>query len=211
MNHPLISPSLRTLLYLQIPKSRSHEKKALTHSPYPLFVPPRQPQRAALYIKANYSRSRFERIWARYWRYMFFDHIDISKPEGLARLLADDGAGDAPEVRAVFVNDLDSAHANQSPLGDNGGGACSPQEVRAILEAAASPQYKNALTEATAGVLEMGAYGAPWFWVVPDRKTEGDQAESQAEGEPFFGSDRFGHMWRFLGVPFRDTEIVPKL
>jgi glutathione S-transferase kappa 1 len=31
----------------------------------------------------------------------------------------------------------------------------------------------------------------------------------EGKEEPFFGSDRFAFMWTFLGVPFRDIEIIP--
>lgn len=56
----------------------------------------------------------------------------------------------------------------------------SGQEVEGILAAAASPEYKQALTANTQVALDKGAYGAPWFWV---RNWEGRE-------EPFFGSDR---------------------
>ena len=51
----------------------------------------------------------------------------------------------------------------------------------------------------TQKVLDQGAFGAPWMWV---RNEEGKE-------EPFFGSDRFAFIWTFLGVPFRDVEIIP--
>lgn len=54
------------------------------------------------------------------------------------------------------------------------------QEIKDILAAASSPQYKEALTSNTQKALDRGAYGAPWFWV---RNSEGRE-------EPFFGSDR---------------------
>lgn len=56
----------------------------------------------------------------------------------------------------------------------------SDHEIKAILEAAKSPEYKEALTADTQTALDRGAYGAPWFWV---RNKEGKE-------EPFFGSDR---------------------
>lgn len=54
------------------------------------------------------------------------------------------------------------------------------REIKDILEAAKSPEYKDALTANTQKALDQGAYGAPWFWV---RNNEGKE-------EPFFGSDR---------------------
>ncbi|KAH0538759.1 hypothetical protein FGG08_004647 [Glutinoglossum americanum] len=76
----------------------------------------------------------------------------------------------------------------------------SPQEVERILAAAGEPKYKEMLMAATKRAIDQGAFGAPWFWV---RNGEGKE-------EPFFGSDRWAFMWRFLGVPFRDVEIVEK-
>lgn len=56
----------------------------------------------------------------------------------------------------------------------------SDQEIKDILAAASSPEYKEMLTSNTQKALDLGAYGAPWFWV---RNSEGRE-------EPFFGSDR---------------------
>lgn len=56
----------------------------------------------------------------------------------------------------------------------------SDREIKAILDAAQSPEYKEALTANTQKALDQGAYGAPWFWV---RNKDGKE-------EPFFGSDR---------------------
>lgn len=54
------------------------------------------------------------------------------------------------------------------------------QEIKEILAATSSPEYKEALTANTQKALDLGAYGAPWFWV---RNGKGKE-------EPFFGSDR---------------------
>lgn len=92
----------------------------------------------------------------------------------------------------------------------------SDSEIKQILEAASSPEFKQALTANTQTALDKGAYGAPWFWV---RNSEGKE-------EPFFGSDRyvlliygeetnadwnrFAFMWQYLGLPFQDVAIVEK-
>lgn len=55
------------------------------------------------------------------------------------------------------------------------------------------------LTDETAMLVEKGAFGAPW-WLVTN---------SEGVEEPFFGSDRFHFVYQFLGVPFRDMEILP--
>ncbi|OQE32283.1 hypothetical protein PENSTE_c001G06738 [Penicillium steckii] len=56
----------------------------------------------------------------------------------------------------------------------------SQDEIKAIISAASTAEYKQALTSNTQAALDQGAYGAPWFWV---RNKEGKE-------EPFFGSDR---------------------
>ncbi|KAJ5739467.1 HCCA isomerase/glutathione S-transferase kappa [Penicillium manginii] len=76
----------------------------------------------------------------------------------------------------------------------------SDEEIKAIVGAASSPEYKQALTANTQTALDQGAYGAPWFWV---RNKEGKE-------EPFFGSDRFAFMWQYLGLPFQDVAILEK-
>ena len=53
-------------------------------------------------------------------------------------------------------------------------------ETKKILEAAATKEYKEMLTEQTARLVGKGAFGAPWFLV-----TDGSGKE-----EGFFGSDR---------------------
>ncbi|KAF7715985.1 Uncharacterized protein PECH_004590 [Penicillium ucsense] len=76
----------------------------------------------------------------------------------------------------------------------------SDSEIQAILEAAKDPEYKGALTFNTQKALDLGAFGAPWFWV---------RNQAGAE-EPFFGSDRFNFMWQFLDIPFQDLTIIEK-
>ncbi|PGG99444.1 hypothetical protein AJ79_08518 [Helicocarpus griseus UAMH5409] len=134
----------------------------------PPFFPPLTilPQRVATHIKAHYPRDRFERTFLLYWTYMFFRHVDLSKPENVIALLREEKYSDA--------------------------------EIESIMSAAQSAEGKAALTARTKEALDRGAFGAPWFWV---RNAEGKE-------EPFFGSDRWHYMWEFLGVPFRDLEIV---
>jgi len=73
------------------------------------------------------------------------------------------------------------------------------KEIEDILNAAKEKEWKDKLLANTQKVLDLGAFGAPWMWV---RNSEGKE-------EPFFGSDRFHFVWMFLGVPFRDVEIMP--
>ena len=50
-----------------------------------------------------------------------------------------------------------------------------------ILKAAGEKEWKDKLLANTQKALDLGAFGAPWFWV---RNGEGKE-------EPFFGSDRY--------------------
>ncbi len=61
-------------------------------------------------------------------------------------------------------------------------------------------EWKDALSSNTKKVLDQGAFGAPWMWVRNHEEKE----------EPFFGADRFHFMWEFLGLKWRDIEIIPK-
>jgi glutathione S-transferase kappa 1 len=74
------------------------------------------------------------------------------------------------------------------------------EEVGEILEAASTPQYKQALTDNTQKAIELGAFGAPFFWV----------HNKKGQEEPFFGSDRFHYMWEYLGIPWSDIFIREK-
>ncbi|KAL6712384.1 hypothetical protein ACN47E_000261 [Coniothyrium glycines] len=70
-------------------------------------------------------------------------------------------------------------------------------EVKKILEQANSASFKQKLNDNTKEALDRGAFGCPWYFV----------RNSKGEEEPFFGSDRFHHMWEYLGLPWRDIEI----
>ncbi|KAJ7608746.1 putative glutathione S-transferase kappa 1 [Roridomyces roridus] len=74
----------------------------------------------------------------------------------------------------------------------------SDAEVDAICTAATQQEWKDRLTANTKKVLDLGAFGAPWSWV----------RNAQGQEEPFFGSDRFHFMWEFLGLPWKDIELL---
>lgn len=57
---------------------------------------------------------------------------------------------------------------------------------------------RDALTRETRAALDQGAFGAPWFWVT----------NSEGVAEPFFGSDRFGPIYKHLGIAYRDVEVL---
>ncbi|KAF2997407.1 hypothetical protein E8E13_005347 [Curvularia kusanoi] len=74
-------------------------------------------------------------------------------------------------------------------------------QVKTILASAGSAPTKQRLNDNTKEALERGAFGCPWFWV---RNAEGAE-------EPFFGSDRFHFMWAYLGLPWKDVELQPRV
>lgn len=72
-----------------------------------------------------------------------------------------------------------------------------PEELKVILEAANTAEYKKKLLDNTEEALKAGAFGAPWFTV----------RNSKGEETPFFGSDRFHFMYQFLGLPTNDMAV----
>ncbi|RFU26215.1 hypothetical protein B7463_g10113, partial [Scytalidium lignicola] len=79
-------------------------------------------------------------------------------------------------------------------------GLFSEKEVEEIMQAVQQKEWKDKLTANTQKVLDQGAFGAPWFMVT----------NGKGIAEPFFGSDRFHHMWEFLEIPWQDIAIIPK-
>ncbi|KEY70248.1 hypothetical protein S7711_04357 [Stachybotrys chartarum IBT 7711] len=71
------------------------------------------------------------------------------------------------------------------------------EDVARIMEGREG--MKEALKATTARAVELGAFGAPWLWAVNDK----------GEGAPFFGSDRFNHIYEHLGVPYQDVALLP--
>ncbi|KAM0334311.1 hypothetical protein ACHAQA_001334 [Verticillium albo-atrum] len=80
-----------------------------------------------------------------------------------------------------------------------GGKLFSAEDVKRILEGAKQKDAKDAVKGQTQKALELGAYGAPWFWVT----------DASGKGEPFFGSDRFHFMYEYLGLPYQDIALLP--
>ncbi len=120
-----------------------------------------------VFVKQRYSREQYEEAFITLWKYVFEQHIDISKLENMAKALSEQFAD---------------------------------TEVEDILEAASRPHYKQALAANTQRAIELGAFGAPFFWV---RNEDGQE-------EPFFGSDRFHFLWEYLGIPWMDLAIQQK-
>lgn len=75
-------------------------------------------------------------------------------------------------------------------------------QVQRILAEAASPWIKADLTAMMEKVVkEQGVFGCLWFWVW----------NGEGKEEPFFGSDWFHFMWRFLGLLFEDLKLKSKI
>jgi len=122
------------------------------------------------YIKANFPRDTFERVWLALFRAMWTPpHVNIAEPEPFRTVLNDSGLFSAADVDS-------------------------------ILAAAGQQQWKDCLLDNTKKVLDLGAFGAPWMWV----------RNAQGEEEPFFGSDRFHFMWEYLGLPWKDIQVLPR-
>lgn len=117
------------------------------------------PLRALHYVKANYSKETFiatlSCMFAAFWG--GGDYANLSDEESLRRCLQ--GATD-------------------KHVGGKGTKLFTDADVQKILDGRAA--MKNKLSETTAKALELGAFGAPWFWAT----------NAKGEGQPFFGSDR---------------------
>lgn len=72
-------------------------------------------------------------------------------------------------------------------------------DIERIMQATQSKEIKDALTAKTDEAITRGAFGAPWFWVTNDA----------GQSEPFFGSDRFHFIYKFLGLPYQDVALLP--
>jgi len=79
----------------------------------------------------------------------------------------------APHSNITLPGPLSTALASSSLF--------TQEQIEEILTKAGEKEWKDALSANTKKVLDLGAFGAPWFWV---RNGEG-------RSEPFFGSDRY--------------------
>lgn len=55
-----------------------------------------------IYIKKNFPQEKFETTFLKLWEWMFYEGIDISKPEQLARLFQSNGFSDV-EIKQIFA------------------------------------------------------------------------------------------------------------
>lgn len=126
------------------------------------------PLRALHYIRANYSKETFLATLGAFL-YTFWHggpYANLSEEEALRRCLAE---------------------ATDKHVDGSGKKLFTATDVQKILDGRAA--MKQSLSDETAKALELGAFGAPWFWAV----------NGKGEGQPFFGSDRFVLYTLFTG------------
>ncbi|KAL7789883.1 thioredoxin-like protein [Trichoderma ceciliae] len=70
------------------------------------------------------------------------------------------------------------------------------EEVEKIMQGRSG--MKDVLLATTKRAVDQGAFGTPWIWVT----------NAKGEEEPFFGSDRFHHIYKFLDIPFQDIAVL---
>jgi len=142
------------------------------------------PQRALHYIKRHYPTETYVTA-LHYLLDSFFTppHPNVSKADELATVLAECPRGFAGSGRD---------YSREPRL-------FSAEDVRKIMEGTETEEIKDALKKTTEVALEKRAFGAPWLVV-----RNGDGVE-----EVFFGSDRFGFVYKHLGLPYRDVELLP--
>ncbi|KAF3064976.1 hypothetical protein GL218_01576 [Daldinia childiae] len=151
------------------------------------------PLRALLYIKSQYPAATYLATWRALFHAFWTLHQPPITPEALEQTLASIPAG---------TNFASSSPPETLGKGreEEGRRLFSAEEVAAILRAEKSVEYKNTLRETTQRALDQGAFGAPWLWVT---------SAATGESEPFFGSDRWSHVYAFLGLPYQDVELLP--
>ncbi|KAG6003310.1 hypothetical protein E4U21_002198 [Claviceps maximensis] len=140
--------------------------------------------RALLFIKANFSVHTFlaalRFLFVRFWTP---PHVDVVEDDSLRELLAE--------------ATRDAAAGGRSGGGGGGGHRLfSRDEVDSIMDGRA--RMKRLLAEETQYVVKAGAFGCPWLLVT----------DSRGKVEPFFGSDRFNHIYEHLGIPFQDIAVL---
>lgn len=106
----------------------------------------------------------------------------------------------------VFNRHVDLAQpANMKAVLMEGGGL-SESRVDEVLRLAGTKEVKGQLNENTRRCIEeYDAFGAPWMWVI-----RADETGKEVLAEPVFGSDRWVYVYKLLGVPFKDVQLVEK-
>ncbi|KAM7202338.1 glutathione S-transferase kappa 1 [Naviculisporaceae sp. PSN 640] len=155
------------------------------------------PLRALHFIKAKFPRQTFETTM-HYLMYRFWSapNMDLSKPQNVAQALS--------EIPLNFRGYLDGAISSSTPQPITAQNSSSnllftPSEIKQIMEGASASEFKDRLKAKTQEALDLGAFGAPWMWVT----------NSKGKGEPFFGSDRFHFIYKYLGLPVQELALIP--
>lgn len=140
------------------------------------------PNRALHFIKRHHPPSTFLTA-LHYLMHLFWSppNLNLTLPENVAKALLD--------CPASFIS-------SSSP---QDGKLFTKQQVEEIMKGTETAEVKEALKNATQEALDKGAFGNPWFWVT----------NGKGRGEPFFGSDRFHFIYKFLGLPFQDVTLLP--
>jgi len=68
-----------------------------------------------------------------------------------------------------------------------------------LIKGALTPENKKAVIEYTKQAQDTGAFGGPWLVVDNNAKRE---------KECFWGSDRWDHVYEFLGIPYQPMAIL---
>ncbi|KAH8894984.1 thioredoxin-like protein [Thozetella sp. PMI_491] len=140
------------------------------------------PLRAMHYIKQHYPSATFETVvlylFDQYWAP---PNVNLTKLPAVAKALS--------EVPVDF-----RGHGTAS----GGKLLFTPADVEAIIQGATSQEIKDALKASTQEALDHGAFGAPWLWVT----------NSKGVSEPFFGSDRFHFVFKYLELPFQEIALL---
>ncbi|KAI1393742.1 thioredoxin-like protein [Hypoxylon trugodes] len=142
--------------------------------------------RALHHVKQNFPTSTYLATWRAFLHAFWTLHRPPINPEALRAALE----GAIP---------VDAYSADGTP--ETGAKKLfSAAEVEQILKAASSNEYKDVLRASTDEALKRGAFGSPWLWVTN---------EATGKSEPFFGSDRWSHVYEFLGLPYQDVALLP--
>ncbi|KAK7428492.1 hypothetical protein QQZ08_004930 [Neonectria magnoliae] len=102
-----------------------------------------------------------------------------------------------PHVNLIDDVNLEAALVEATERLDGGGKLFTAEDVARIM--AGRDSMRDRVKQMTDGAVEKGAFGAPWMWVT----------NGEGKTAAFFGSDRFNHIYRFLGIPFQDVAVLP--
>ncbi|KAL7626855.1 hypothetical protein AAE478_003629 [Parahypoxylon ruwenzoriense] len=155
------------------------------------------PLRALHYVRANYPPATYLATWQNFLHAFWTLHRPPNTADSLRAALAG-VASPSPSSSLLSVTTAAAAYPlaqqqQQQPL-------FTAAEVDRIVGAASSQELKDALRQTTDTALKHGAFGAPWMWVTN---------ASTGRSEPFFGSDRWSHVYEFLGLPYQDVALLP--